>query len=85
MPRIGENITVPFLRAKVGTDSFYVQDIRHQFFGSTHLIDIDLKGGYFNSYYYFRKHEGMEKGEIGFGIGHKYYEWEVKEMLGLRR
>ena len=31
MPRIGENITVPLLRAKVGTDSFYVQNIRHQF------------------------------------------------------
>jgi hypothetical protein len=49
-------------------DSFNVQDIRNQFCGSTHLIEIDLKGGHFNRYWYFKGHEGIEKGEIGFGI-----------------
>lgn len=83
IPRIGENITVPFLEAEIGCNCFYVQDIRHHFGGIIHTIDIDLKGGFFNSYWYFRKHEAFEKGEIGFG--ERLSEYQMKERLGLRK
>ena len=60
-----------------------MQGIRHHFGGMTHTIDIDLKGGHFNSYWYFRKHEALEKGEIGFG--ENLNDHQIKERLGLRR
>ena len=85
LPRIGECVTIPFLRATIGFDRFYVKDIRHDFSGTTHYIDIDLKGGFYNKYYEFRFDEAVAKGEIGFGIDHKYYDWEIKKMLGLGR
>ncbi|MCM4169821.1 hypothetical protein KCTC52924_03601 [Arenibacter antarcticus] len=46
IPRLGENITIPFLKARVGTDWFYVDSIRHILEGSTQRIEIGLKGGY---------------------------------------
>jgi hypothetical protein len=67
LPKIGENITIPFLKSKVGTDYFYVEDIRHYFDGQKQTIDIQLKGGYFNSYWYYRKHKAYELGELGRG------------------
>lgn len=81
LPRIGENICVPFLGAKVGTDFFYVQDIRHSLEGNRQIINIYLKGGFFNSYWYLRKHEAIEKGEIGFG--ESLYEYQAKKKVGL--
>jgi hypothetical protein len=31
VPRVGENIRIPYFKAKVGTTSFYVRSIEHQF------------------------------------------------------
>ena len=84
LPKIGENITIPFLKAKVGTDYFYVEDIRHYFDGQKQTIDIQLKGGYFNSYWYYRKHKAYEMGDLGRGADYHLYEYEIKEKLGLR-
>ena len=85
LPRIGEQITIPFLKAKMGFDYFYVKNIRHELSGITHYIDIDLKGGFYNRHYQFRFDEAVAKGEIGLGVDSRYYEWEVKEMLGLKK
>ncbi|WP_417873984.1 hypothetical protein [Xanthomarina gelatinilytica] len=84
LPKIGENITLHFLRAKVGTDYFYVQDIRHSFIENKQIIDLYLKSGYYNSYWYYRKHKALEEGEIGIGEQYDLYEYQMKERLGLR-
>jgi hypothetical protein len=84
LPKIGENLTLHFLRAKVGTDYFYVQDIRHQFEADKHIIDLYLKGGIYNSYWYYRKHKAIELGEIGFGADYNLYDFQIKEQLGLK-
>jgi len=62
-----------------------VKDIRHDFSGTTHFIDIDLKGGFYNKYYKFRLDEAMAKGELGFGAESKLYDFEIEERFGLRR
>ncbi len=84
IPRIGENITHPFLKAKIGTDYFYVQDIRHHFETNKHIIELFLKGGIYNSYWYHRQHKAYELGEIGIMEGYDLYEHQLKERLGLR-
>jgi len=84
IPRIGENIRLPFLMAKMGIDFFYVSDINQTFMETTQYIDINLKGGFFNSYWYYRKHKALETGEIGLGEQFKLFEFEMKERLGIR-
>ncbi|AJR04811.1 hypothetical protein [Siansivirga zeaxanthinifaciens] len=83
LPRIGENISLRFLKAKIGIDFFYVQDIRHSFEENRHTIDLFLKGGLFNSYWYYRKHKAEELNEIHFQDMHKLYDFQIKEKLGL--
>jgi len=84
IPKIGENITLPFLRAKVGTDYFFVEDIRHQFEENKQIITLFLIGGIFNSYWYYRKHKAFELGEIGIGEKYDLDEFDMKSRLGLR-
>ena len=82
LPRIGENITLSFLRAKVGTDYFYVEDIRHNFEHNNQLIHIHLKGGIYNSYWYHRKHEALEKRELSYHDLIGDYDFQLKEKIG---
>jgi len=84
LPRVGENIDIPFLKATVGVDYFYVQDVKHRFEGIKHIIEIRLKGGNFNSYWYYRKHKAYELGELGLGADYTLYEHEIKRLLGVR-
>lgn len=39
-------VIIPFLKAKVGTEYFYVEDVRHCLVGQKQTIEIQLKGGY---------------------------------------
>jgi len=84
LPKVGENIEIPFLKATIGIDFFYVQDVKHIFEGIKHIIEIRLKGGNFNSYWYYRKHKAYELGEIGILADYKMYEHEIKRLLGIR-
>lgn len=81
IPRIGENVDLPFVKAKLGCDFFYVYDIRHWFSGNTHSIDISLKCGMFNSYWYNRLHEAEEKREISLNEYFDSSDWELKRKL----
>lgn len=85
LPRIGENIRVPFLTAKLGLDFFYVEDIRHVFEGSTQKIEIYLKSGFFNSYWHFRKHQAIEENEISIRDEFELTDYQIKEKLGIGR
>ena len=64
-PRIGENITIPFFKAYVGTDYFYVADIRHILQDNLQIIDIHLKTGTYNLCWHYQKDKALEEGEIG--------------------
>lgn len=81
IPRVGDNIEVPFLKAKINTDYFYVQDVRHCFEGYKQIINIRLKSGSFNSYWYFRKHEAIEKKELGFNDFYDLNDYRLKDKL----
>lgn len=84
VPRVGETVSLPFLKAKVGIDYFFVEDISHAYYDSKTVVDIRLKVGSYNLYWHFRKHEALEKREISF---HDYYDksdWELKRELGIK-
>lgn len=62
--RIGENIAVPFLKAKMQTDRFYVSSIRHNFMQEIQLVEVELKGGNYNLFWNLRRDEAEEKREM---------------------
>lgn len=62
--RVGENLTMPFLKAKLQTDRFYIYAIRHYFERDVQKVEVTLKGGNYNLYWHQRKDEAIEKGEI---------------------
>ncbi|WP_163710278.1 hypothetical protein [Mangrovibacterium lignilyticum] len=85
IPRVGEQVNIPFFRAKVGTTTFFVDSIHHRLTHNKHIVEINLSPGYYNYYWKFRKDEAYEKGEISI---HEYYmdnEYELKEKLKLRK
>ena len=84
LPRIGDNISLPIFRGKIGTDFFYVEDVRHTFEGTTQQIDIRLIPGSFNSYWYHRKHKAFELGEVSIQDQIYLDDYELKNKLGLR-
>ncbi|WP_271766764.1 hypothetical protein [Aquimarina algiphila] len=84
IPRVGENIDLPFLRAKVGTNYFYVKEIRHFFENNIQRVEIYLKPGSYNSYWQYRLDKALELKEIGYGEIYSLYEYQIKERLGLR-
>lgn len=66
VPRIGEMITVPYFKAYLNTDYFYVEDVRHTLQDGKQVIDISLKAGSYNLYWHFRKDQAEEEGELSF-------------------
>ena len=85
VPRVGDNIEIPFLKAKINTDYFYVESIRHSFEGDRQIIHVNCKPGTFNAYWHLRKHEAIEKRELGFHDFYDLNEYEIKDKLGLGR
>lgn len=83
LPRVGEEFHIPFVKASLGTELFYVEKISHIFESDIHRIDIWLKEGFFNSYWKIRKDEAILKREIGTMDVYKLYEFQLKEMLKL--
>lgn len=50
VPKIGEDICLPFLKATLLSESFYVNKITHRFSDRKHQIVLFLESGYFNAY-----------------------------------
>lgn len=84
IPRVGENITISFLKAKVGTDWFYVDSIRHDFEKDIQRIDISLKSGTFNTYLYYEKYKAYEERRISTNDLFNKHDLAIKRKIGLR-
>jgi len=81
--RVGENITMPFLRAKLQTDRFYVASIRHHFDRDLQKIEVTLKGGDYNLFWHHRKDEAKEKREIAPSDFYRKEDYYLKkEIIG---
>jgi len=81
LPRVGENISLPFVKALTNTNWFYVEEIQHEFQDTTQNIHITLKAGNYNSYWHFRKDQAVELNEIGISELYDLSDSQLKEML----
>lgn len=66
LARVGENISLPFVKAITNINWFYVEEIQHEFQATTQNIHITLKVGSHNSFWHFRKGQAVELDEVGF-------------------
>ena len=57
-------MTLPFLKAILEIERFYISSIRHRFERDIQLVEIELKGGDYNLFWHYRKDEAKEKREI---------------------
>jgi len=64
LPRIGEEIQVPYFKTYVGEEYFYVKSIRHDLYDNQQVISIHLEGGHYNKWWHHRRDEAIEKGEV---------------------
>lgn len=81
LPRIGENIYLPFTKASLDVSCFYVENIRHEFEGITQNVYINLKVGDYNSFWHFRKDQALELNEIGFSESFALSDSQLKEKV----
>jgi hypothetical protein len=81
LPRVGENISLPFIKAITHINWFYVDEIQHEFQGTTQNIHITLKVGSYNSYWHFRKDQALELKEIGHSESFDLSDIELKKKV----
>ncbi len=85
IPRVGEQVNLDFVNAKIGTSMFYVDRVEHSFKSNKQVVYISLKSGLFNQYLFYRKHKAVEYGEIDFNTFYSGNEFDIREAIGLRR
>ena len=84
IPRVGEAVDIPYFRAKLGGDYFFVEKINHEFYDGKHVIYITLKRGFYNKYWHIRKDEAQLKREIGLHDFYELEDFQLQEKLGFR-
>jgi hypothetical protein len=85
VPRVGENFTIPYFRAKVGSDWFYARSIEHQFEDNKQIIYIRLSDGRYNLFWHLRKDEAYLKEEISTHDDYSGEDYELKYSMRLQR
>ena len=83
LPRVGEEITVPYFKAYLQTDWFHVESIHHHLGDNEQLIDIFLKPGSHNLFWQFRKDEAEIRREVSIHDLYRKSDWELQDQLGV--
>tara|TARA_R110002050_G_scaffold187306_1_gene321742 strand:+ start:18603 stop:19211 length:609 start_codon:yes stop_codon:yes gene_type:complete len=84
LPKVGEQVTIPYFSAKSG-DHFYVNSIHHCFFDGIQTIEIVLRPGLYNKYLDLRKEEAFLKGQISWEDYFNADDYDLRSRLGLPR
>ena len=81
LPRVGEQIDISFIKAKVGSGMFYVDKIEHTFQNDLQRIYITLTAGIYNKYFHFRKSKAYEQREISFEDFYSGNDYSIRNKL----
>lgn len=85
MPRVGEQMWIPYFKEKVGTNLFFVDSVHHYFNDTKQSISISLSPGSYNSFWAIRKDEAYLKGEISSNEYFTSKDDNAKKKLGYKR
>ena len=81
LARVGENISLPFVKAIINTNWFYVEEIQHEFQDTTQNIHITLKVGSHNSFWHCIKDQAVELNEAGFRDSLNLSDFHLKKKV----
>lgn len=84
IPRVGENISLPYFSEYLDDRNFYVKSITHEFFVDEHIVAISLLGGWYNLFWHFRKDEAHMKRELPLRDFYTMDEYQLQSKLGYR-
>lgn len=85
IPRIYETVDFFFIKAKIGSSSFWVKDVRHILGEDKTYVLIILSGTSLNIYREFALSKALFEGTINFMDVYHKYEFEIDEHLLKRR
>jgi hypothetical protein len=83
LPRIGEQMRIPYFHSYLQTDFFYVSNITHEFENGIQVITIHLKEGFYNLFWHFRLDEAEERMEIDFRDRYEKTDYQLKKELDI--
>ena len=81
VPRVGDNITLPFFTAYLQSSFFHVEKVEHEFDEDEQVVVIYLKVGNYNQYWHFRKDKALAEDEISAMEMNKLSDEELKMEL----
>ncbi len=85
IPRVGEEIEIPFFKAYLGTNYFYVKNISHEFNDTIHELNLFLCHGSYNFFWHYRRDKAVELKEIDLFELYELEDWELKQKIKLNR
>ncbi len=85
IPQIDEEVRISFFNELTGSNVFHVTRVEHYLIDSKQQINIVLEDGYHNSYLRIRKDMAYETGELNYFNTKDKSEYQIKEMLQIRR
>lgn len=80
-PRKYEQFHCNFVKAKVGTDYFWVHDISHDIINGQQTITVSLKGGFCNEYREELVQRAYFDGTLNRWNDREMYDYEIDEIL----
>ncbi len=83
MPRVGEEVSIPFFSAYLRAAHFFVEEINHYFEEETQVVKLWLRPGSYNTYWRFRKDKAKEEYEVAPMDFIGLEEHELKRKLGV--
>ena len=81
VPRVGEQMRIPYFHSYLQTNIFHVSKIDHEFENGKQVITIHLKQGFYNLFWHFRLDEAEERMEIDFRDRFEKTDYQLKKEL----
>jgi hypothetical protein len=85
LPRVGEDVEIPFFKEWLDERHFFVESIEHEFTDQGQVMHFILKPGYFSPYWHYRKDKAREEQELGWKDFIDLNDWELKRKLRIGR
>ena len=84
VPKIGDDVSLPFFNEHCGTTIFHVNQVYHEFLGDLQQINLMLETGTYNTYLKMRTEIAFETGEINYMDTQNKSQYQIRQMLNIR-
>ena len=83
VPRVGEQMDLPFFKAKLCYSTFHVKNIIHELYRDMQIVNIWLEAGRYNKFWHIRRDEAELKNQVHWRDFLDKDDNELQQDLGL--